>query len=243
MAEINSITTDNFSTGITRFVCISDNHDNYDFTLPDGDLLLHSGDFTRNGTEGEIETFVNWLKNLTQFRLKIVIVGNHESKRFYTRKRYKKLPVAIDELKKDKSLVSKYGIVYLQDEAFQDPVTGWKFYGSGWLSEQCKDPDEIRRHWSEIPIDTDIVLTHGPPYSILDVTSGTAYNLGCKELLKSVTTIVKPKLHVFGHVHRAYGQLKNEDEFGKTLFVNASLCDSHFRTAHLPIVVDLKKDE
>ena len=104
---------------MTRFVCVSDNHDNYDFTLPDGDILLHSGDFTRNGTESEIETFSNWLKTLTQYRLKIVIVGNHESKRFYTRKRYKKLPLVIEELKKDKSLVSNYGIVYLQDEAFK----------------------------------------------------------------------------------------------------------------------------
>jgi len=107
------------------------------------------------------------------------------------------------------------------------------FLNSGWLSEQCKDPDEIRHHWSEIPIDTDILLTHGPPYSILDVTSHTAHNLGCKELLKSVTSVVKPKLHFFGHAHRAYGQLKNEDELGRTLFVNASLCDSQFRTAHL----------
>ncbi len=96
------------------------------------------------------------------------------------------------------------------------------FLNSGWLSEQCKDPDEIRRHWSEIPIDTDILLTHGPPYSVLDVTSQTVHHLGCKELLKSVTTIVKPKLHAFGHVHRAYGQLKNENELGRTLFANSS---------------------
>ncbi len=129
MAEMNSNVTDNLSSSATRFVCISDNHDNYDFILPDGDILLHSGDFTRNGTESEIETFVNWLKTLTQYRLKIIIVGNHESKRFYTRKRYKKQPFVIDELKKDKSLVTNYGIVYLQDQAFQDPLTGWKFYG------------------------------------------------------------------------------------------------------------------
>jgi predicted MPP superfamily phosphohydrolase len=129
MAEMNPDARDNLPTSVTRFVCISDNHDNYDFTLPDGDILLHSGDFTRNGTESEIDKFVNWLKSLTQYRLKIVIVGNHESKRFYTRKRYKKQPFVIDELKKDKSLVTNYGIVYLQDQAFQDPLTGWKFYG------------------------------------------------------------------------------------------------------------------
>jgi predicted MPP superfamily phosphohydrolase len=129
MAEMNMNAVDSSAESMTRFVCISDNHDNYDFILPDGDILLHSGDFTRNGTEDEIEIFLNWLKTLTQYRLKIVIVGNHESKRFYTKKRYKKLPLVIEQLKTDKSLVLNYGIVYLQDQAFQDPVTGWKFYG------------------------------------------------------------------------------------------------------------------
>lgn len=117
------------SNSTTRFVCVSDNHDNYDFILPEGDILLHSGDFTRNGTEVEIETFVNWLKSLIQYRLKIVIVGNHESKRFYSKKRYKKLPLIIEQLKNDRSLSTDYGIIYLQDQAFQDAVTGWKFYG------------------------------------------------------------------------------------------------------------------
>lgn len=126
---MNMTTTNNLSSSITRFVCISDNHDNYDFTLPDGDILLHSGDFTQNGTEQEIEKFLNWLKTLNQYRLKIVIVGNHESKRFYSKKRYKKFALPIEQLKKDKSLISNYGIVYLQDEAFQDSLTGWKFYG------------------------------------------------------------------------------------------------------------------
>jgi calcineurin-like phosphoesterase family protein len=129
MAEMTTNAANNLSTFITRFVCISDNHDNYDFTLPDGDILLHSGDFTRNGTEGEIETFLTWLKTLNQYRLKIIIVGNHESKRFYTKKRYKKQPLVIEQLKTDKSLVSNYGIIYLQDQVFQDSLTGWKFYG------------------------------------------------------------------------------------------------------------------
>lgn len=112
---------------------------------------------------------------------------------------------------------------------------------SGWLSEQCKDPEEIRRHWSNIPTDTDILITHGPPSSILDKTS-SGYNLGCKELIKSVKSI-QPKLHVFGHVHANYGQFKNEVELGRTLFINASLCDKYFHIAHPAIVIDLNKDE
>ena len=129
MAEMTVPVGGTLSNTETRFVCISDNHDNYDFTLPDGDILLHSGDFTQNGTESEIETFLSWLKTLTQYRLKIVIVGNHEWKRFYTKKRYKKQPLPVEQFQKDKSLLTNYGIVYLQDQAFQDALTGWKFYG------------------------------------------------------------------------------------------------------------------
>lgn len=117
------------SSSSTRFVCISDNHNNYAFDLPHGDILIHSGDFTRNGTEDEIKIFLDWLKTLVQYRLKIVIVGNHESKRFYSKNKYKQLPLPIEQLKSDKSLKTDYGIVYLQDQTYEDALTGWKFYG------------------------------------------------------------------------------------------------------------------
>ena len=95
-------------------------------------------------------------------------------------------------------------------------------------------------HWAAIPVDTDILLTHGPPNGILDRSSSHAH-LGCRELLGSVMTSVRPQLHLFGHVHASYGQHIHEDEFGKINFVNASLCDSKFRIAHAPIVIDLNK--
>lgn len=112
---------------------------------------------------------------------------------------------------------------------------------SGWLSEHCKDPKEIREHWSRIPLDTDILLTHGPPHSILDQSRRTPH-LGCRELLNVVTTIVRPRLHLFGHVHGGHGQHSHAHEQRTTLFVNASLCDSKFRTAHPPVVVDLERN-
>lgn len=115
----------------------------------------------------------------------------------------------------------------------------WFSFQSGWLSELCKDREEIRRHWSQIPVDTDILLTHGPPYCILDKSTRTP-NMGCTELLRCITTIVRPRLHVFGHVHGGHGQYC-DDEMGRTLFVNASICDRRFRATQLPIIVDLQK--
>lgn len=73
--------------------------------------------------------------------------------------------------------------------------------------------------------------------------AGGSFHLGCRELLNVVTNIVKPKLHLFGHVHRSYGKFDTEHESGRTIFVNASLCDSYFRLSNSPIVVDLIKNE
>ncbi len=129
MAQMDGDIKNDSLSSTTRFVCISDTHSDHEFDLPPGDILLHSGDFTRNGTEQEIQAFLDWLKTLTQYRLKIIIVGNHEWHRFYTKKRYKKQPPPVEQLQSDKSLVADYGIVYLQDQSFQDPLTGWKFYG------------------------------------------------------------------------------------------------------------------
>ena len=63
---------------MTRFVCVSDTHSSYNFPLPDGDILLHGGDFSYTGAEEEVQTFLKWLISLKQYRLKIIIAGNHD---------------------------------------------------------------------------------------------------------------------------------------------------------------------
>lgn len=71
--------TANTTSDRVRFVCISDTHTKHrDIDLPDGDVLLHSGDFTFNGRRNEVEDFADWLKSLTKFRYKVLIAGNHD---------------------------------------------------------------------------------------------------------------------------------------------------------------------
>ncbi len=85
-----------------------------------------------------------------------------------------------------------------------------------------------------IPDDIDVLITHGPPYRILDkVISGE--RVGCVDLKQAVERI-KPKLHIFGHIHESYGILEKEG----TTYVNASLCNFNYRPINPPIVVDLK---
>jgi Icc-related predicted phosphoesterase len=92
------------------------------------------------------------------------------------------------------------------------------------------------RLYATFPHDVDILGTHGPPYGILDQSPGTSYHAGCPELLDAVTGL-RPKLHVFGHVHGAHGIVSAED----TLFVNAALLGPDGDLSASPIVVRMPR--
>jgi predicted MPP superfamily phosphohydrolase len=122
----------------TRIVCISDTHSRYHFTLPPGDILVHAGDFSMTGEQTEVEKFITWLKSLTQYRLKIIIAGNHDltlEPEFYEKSwqrwhpRQKQDYQQIGRLIRDPSLAADYGIIYLEQQEFIDPQTGFKFFG------------------------------------------------------------------------------------------------------------------
>jgi predicted phosphodiesterase len=61
----------------TRFVCISDTHNASPpgaFRLPKGDVLIHAGDMTNQGSLSELQKTVKWLEN-ADFEVKIVVAG------------------------------------------------------------------------------------------------------------------------------------------------------------------------
>jgi Icc-related predicted phosphoesterase len=135
-----------------------------------------------------------------------------------------------------KSILSP-SITYLQDSSVQ--IRDLKIYGSPWQPEflnwafNLPRGPQLREKWRRIPKDTDILITHGPPAGILDETPD-GENVGCEELHEALARI-KPKLHIFGHVHHGYGTL----EVAGTKFVNASICDEAYLPSHSAIVVDL----
>lgn len=213
-----------------RIVCVSDTHNcNEAIAVPDGDLIIHAGDATVNGTEAEVEAFIDWFSNLPHER-KIFVAGNHDW--LFER----------DELA-SKKLLSR-GVIYLEDSITR--VKGLKVYGSPWQPRffdwafNLNRGDELAEKWKLIPDDIDILITHGPPMGILDEVPRQwgIENTGCEELRRRVAEIAEHgrlKLHVFGHIHCGYG---THEEFGMK-FVNASTCDEDYRPTQLPIVVDL----
>lgn len=206
-----------------RFVFISDTHDlNPIHPIPDGDFIIHSGDIFGNDSIECLVRFNDWMKSLPH-RNKIVIAGNHD---FVFEKNN---PLGRSILK---------NVTYLQDEFVE--IEGYKIYGSPWQpwfynwAFNLERGEPLRKKWSLIPDDTDILITHGPPYSILDKSIFEDKNVGCEDLLKRVKEI-KPKIHVFGHIHEGYGITKIDE----TIYVNASICTINYEPKNKPIVIDL----
>jgi Icc-related predicted phosphoesterase len=92
---------------------------------------------------------------------------------------------------------------------------------------------EIKRHWDLIPIDTDVLITHGPPMGIRDLCAN-GERVGCEDLLQAIISI-KPRIHAFGHIHEGQGTTRVD----KTIFVNACCLDERYNPAHDPIDVGL----
>ena len=99
------------------------------------------------------------------------------------------------------------------------------------------DSDEnLDKVWSQIPTDTDILLTHGPPYGIMDLCK-SGESAGSATLLKQVLTRIKPIYHIFGHIHETYGEYQHPDI--RTKFINASTCTYHYKPKNMPVVFEL----
>jgi predicted phosphohydrolase len=208
-----------------RLVFISDTHTHRDFRVPEGDVLVHAGDATGAGTLPEVRAFLAWFSSLPHSR-KIFIAGNHDWL-------FQREPDTVRAL-----LADHPDLVYLQDSGVA--VDGVRFWGSPWQPEFMawafnlpRQGARIREAWNRIPVDTDVLITHGPPHGVLDQVQGGEH-LGCEELRIRLGAL-RPRIHIFGHIHDGYGVLRS----GSCLFVNASICDEHYRPVHDPIVVEL----
>lgn len=230
-----------------RIVCISDTHGLHPMMsqdLPEGDVLIHAGDCTNVGKPKEVEEFVHWFQNIKGFDTKIFIAGNHDFA--FEKVKYPHHKGDFDwyyNLMNDENL-SQSDVVYLEDSEFVIDSSEFsrpiKFYGSPWQPEFFnwafnlpRQGSELEKYWNMIPDDTDVLITHGPPQDIRDFTPQNL-PVGC-ELLRFRVEQVKPLLHVFGHIHGAYGAVYKSE----TLFVNASICTERYVPSNKPIIVDL----
>lgn len=222
-----------------RITFISDTHTKHRMlNLPGGDILIHSGDIMNSGWNyTDIHDFLKWFEKQNYDEL-IFIAGNHD-------RRFETDPIDV------KGILEQYPLVtYLEDDwvivGDSDPhdpnVKTAKIYGSPWQPEFYnwafnlpRNGWELEQKWKDIPEDTDILVTHGPPQGHLDA-SGPPWNqpnLGC-ELLRVRVDELKPKIHVFGHIHGSAGH----KEYGGTHFINASILNEDYVQVNDGITVD-----
>jgi len=185
-------------------------------------MIIHAGDISNKGAVGEVEDFLDWYKSLN-FKYKIFIAGNHD----FFLERASQYEI--------ESMIPKE-LIYLNDSG--TTIEGIKIWGSPvqpWFYDWAfnrKRGEEIRKHWDLIPQNNDILITHGPPHNILDNTI-SGEHAGCEDLLETVKNI-KPKIHVFGHIHEDYGM----KEVANTTYINASVLDIRYRLVNPPIEIE-----
>ena len=209
-----------------RFVIISDTHGlHQELELPEGDILIHAGDFC--GHYGEIDAwdFLEWFSD-QDFQHKIFISGNHDF-------------IAADSPEEFESKIPP-GIIYLNDSGVE--INGLNFWGSpvqpglvGWAFGKRRG-EEIKKHWDIIPPDVDVLITHTPPCGILD-ESTSFQSLGCEQLSERMF-FLSPFVHIFGHVHASYGLEKHNG----IVYINGSNVETDGGLVNEPIVFDLDRE-
>lgn len=209
-----------------RIILISDTHERHDeVKVPDGDILIHAGDFTMHGEFRQIARFNKWMGKLPH-KHKLVIAGNHDRTL---------------ELQPELAEPLLTNVTYLRDRMVE--VEGIKIYGSPWTPFfhsdywrfHTKTDTERVQLWDKIPEGLDILVTHGPPKYVLDGTLEGDY-AGDRQLYEAVHR-VKPKIHVFGHIHEDYG---HEIATGGDInFYNASVVDRLYQVRNEPWVLEV----
>ena len=190
-----------------KIATISDTHNKHrDIKVPEyADIVLHAGDISGRGHESEISDFMDWYGSLPN-KYKVMIAGNHDwgFERDYDK--YKKMA-------EDKGIIVLYdnsvvveGLI-IWGSPVQPAFCNWAFNRSREginKTLHCRGHSPIRPHWDKIPLNANIVVTHGPAHKILDETYYGNDNVGC-EILAEKMAEIKPLLHVSGHIHEARG--------------------------------------
>lgn len=185
-------------------------------SLPEADVIVHSGDFTFAGSEEEAYDFMNWFCNLP-YKHKIFIAGNHDMCMYGADH--------IDGLSRNVHYLYNNSVV----------IDGIKFYGIPMFMEDCMDGN-LDVFINNIPDDTDVLITHMPPKGTCDLANygkGPEHrgNATLAELLKKL----HPTCHLFGHEHDAYGKTIKEN----VIYSNACVVDSRYNLINNPTIINI----
>ncbi len=211
-----------------KIICISDTHGDHEkVSLPAGDLLVHAGDVTAHGSQEDYLKFLNWFAEQPH-QYKAFIAGNHDT--------YLESDPAAAA-----AAASNRNVFYLNDSGvtleginiWGSPITP-QFHDWSFMREPGHD---IEKHWALIPANTQLLITHGPVWGVLDSVQRSAElieHTGCPSLAERIHA-VKPAYHVFGHIHEAYGESVQEH----TTHLNVSTMNMSYEIQNAPVVITI----
>lgn len=232
-----------------KLVIISDTHNLHDeLDLPVGDVLIHCGDYSYSGQDNEVTSFLTWMQEQTKkYRLVIGGHGNHELGPYEDREHFNELKT-----------VFAPDVIWPHMRIFTDPVTSLNFFFSPyvttingrWAFEASSS--EYQEIVKRIPDYVDILISHGPPFNILDTFvrhsidwdsqqndyahTSREFKIGSKVLAERIKEI-EPKLVYFGHCHENGGQTV---EIDGTIYVNGAVLNENYEIANEPVIVNLE---
>jgi Icc-related predicted phosphoesterase len=215
-----------------KIIFISDTHGKHkELQMPElneneTNIIAHSGDFSHN--KKQFFEFMEWYSDLEGYNHRLIVPGNHD------------LCVQNDEEMFYRTC-KEYDIIGLIDKEII--IDGVKFYGSPWTPEfynwaYMEEDYLLDKYWDKIPEDTNVLITHGPAYGILDEVMKNNYidHVGSESLADSIDELIKLKnlkIHEFGHIHVGRGMYKENN----ILRINASCVDKQYNIKE-PIVID-----
>ena len=217
-------------------------HNQLNGDLGSGDILIHAGDFMTSGYSiHEARDFFAWFDSIQGYDAKIFIAGNHD----------RVMQNYPEKMRGD--LTAYKSIDYLEDEQLtlyydgvngDEPENNIRIYGSPWQPEFFNWAFNLPRNgpglaakWEAIPANTDILITHGPAWGFCDTVEGRRdTHLGC-ELLAERINVIKPKIHVCGHIHSGYSYTFNNG----THYINASVLNERYAYTNKPVHVEWDK--
>lgn len=212
---------------------ISDTHASHrdkNLHIPYADVLIHCGDcMGRSFDRASLGDFANWFMDQPHPH-KILVPGNHDG--LFQRNEAEARSFFSDDTH------------ILIDESVD--IYGRRFYGMPWTAPfydwyfMAGDLG-MEEYVAKIPMDTDVLITHGPPYGILDEApdwdsnDGRLIHVGCAWLAKAYAERkINPQVHCFGHIHRAYGEVK-----GSTHFFNCALLGEDYMLTNKPYLIEI----
>src|ERR1035437_1547044 len=191
--------------------------------LPETDWILHAGDVSSMGTLEQISDFLDWFSKVGNYKFRVFCAGNHDW--LFERTSYLAKSMIPDN------------VIYLENS--EVVIDGIKVYGVPQQIEFCNwafniPKEDMKKYWDAVPEDTNVILTHGAPFKILDMTLEGDFT-GCEYLLKRMSELKQLKLEVHGHIHEARGIFEFADG---VKIINASILNRSYKMVNKPYIID-----